>query len=151
MTHTIETLKELHDERFVALDERFVAVDKALVLAANEIDRRLEVLNHSHEILREKERTFVNREAFEMFRQRVADDIAILRNETQSAVATASAVREIAVKAVADGITDQNTKNEIRFGKVESVFARLIGGLAFGAVILPLITGMLVYLLARSQ
>jgi hypothetical protein len=42
------------------------------------------------------------------------------------------------------------TKNEIRFGKIESIYARLVGGLAFGAVILPLITGLLVYLLAKG-
>ena len=40
MTHTIETLKELHDQRFCSMD-------KAIVLLADEMARRLEVLNHA--------------------------------------------------------------------------------------------------------
>jgi hypothetical protein len=53
MTHTIETLKELHEQRFAALD-------KARVLAAEEIARRLEVLNHYHELASEKERAILS-------------------------------------------------------------------------------------------
>ena len=71
MNHTIETLKELHEQRFAA-------VDKAIVLAAEEISRRLDILNHFHELAREKERSFVGREAFDTFVLRVADDFAIL-------------------------------------------------------------------------
>jgi hypothetical protein len=47
MIHTIETLKELHEQRFAA-------VDKAMVLAAEEMSRRLDILNHFHELAREK-------------------------------------------------------------------------------------------------
>src|ERR1700730_9650589 len=108
MNHTIETLKELHEERFAA-------IDKAIVLAAEEIARRLEVLNHSHEVAREKERTFINRDTFEIFRQRIADDFSLLRNETQAAATMATAARETARKTVADEITEQNIANEIRF------------------------------------
>ena len=71
MIHTIETLKELHEQRFAA-------VDKAIVLAAEEISRRLDILNHFHELAREKERSFVGREAFDTFVLRVADDFAML-------------------------------------------------------------------------
>jgi hypothetical protein len=53
MTHTIETLKEL-------LEQRFVALDRARVLAAEEIARRLEILNHYHELAREKERAILS-------------------------------------------------------------------------------------------
>jgi hypothetical protein len=63
MVHTIETLKELHEQRFTS-------TDKAIVLAASELARRLEVLNHAHELAREKERDFIGREAFETFAQR---------------------------------------------------------------------------------
>ena len=144
MIHTIETLKELHEQRFAA-------VDKALILAAEEMARRLEVLNHYHELAREKERSFVNREAFETFRQRVADDLAVLRHETRTAADTAVAVRETAMKAVADDITEQNTKNEIRFGKMEAVHAKIFGGLVLGTFVLPLVTGMVIYILTKSQ
>jgi len=67
MTHTIETLKELHEQRFTSMD-------RAIVLLASEMARRLDVLNHAHELAREKERDFVGREAFESFAQRSVDD-----------------------------------------------------------------------------
>jgi hypothetical protein len=140
MIHTIETLKELHDQRFCAMD-------KAILLVAEEMSRRLENLNHAHEQAREKERDFVGREAFETFTQRVAEDFTTLRREGQ----TAGAFREASVKDMNDEVAGQAMKNEMRFGKIEGVHARIIGGLALGAVILPLITGMIVYLLTKSQ
>ncbi|MFZ0494452.1 MAG: hypothetical protein WBE80_10375 [Methylocella sp.] len=143
MTHTIETLKELHEQRFAA-------IDRAIVLAAEEIARRLEVLNHYHELAREKERNFLRREAFETFAQRVADDLALLRRESQAAAALAAGARETAAKAVSEGITAQNTLNENRFGKIEGVHAKIIGGLALATFILPLITGLVSYLLTKS-
>jgi uncharacterized membrane protein YccC len=144
MTHTIETLKELHEQRFAA-------VDKAIVLAASELAWRLEVLNHAHEQAREKERDFIAREAFETFAQRVGDDLALLRRETQAAATAATTAREIARKAATDEITEQNTTNEKRFGRIEGIHAKLIGGIALSTFIFPLITGMLIYLLTKSQ
>jgi hypothetical protein len=64
MTHTIETLKELHEQRFAA-------VEKAIILAAEEMSRRLDISNHAHEQAREKERDFIGREAFDTFVLRV--------------------------------------------------------------------------------
>jgi hypothetical protein len=106
MTHTIETLKEPHEQRFGA-------VEKAIILAAEEMSRRLDILNHAHEQAREKERDFIGREAFDTFVLRVADDFTILRRESQTAVLTTSGVRETAVKALTEGVTEQNTKNEM--------------------------------------
>jgi hypothetical protein len=143
LTHTIETLKELHEQRFAAMD-------RAVVLAAEELARRLEVLNHYHELAREKERTFISREAFETFRQRVADDLALLRRETQTADSSATHTRESALRAVADEFSGQNAKNEIRFGKIEAVYAKLIGGIALGTFIFPLLTGLVIYLLTKN-
>jgi hypothetical protein len=143
MTHTIETLKELHEQRFAA-------VDKAIVLAAEEISRRLDILNHFHELAREKERSFVGREAFDTFVLRVADDFAILRRESQTAIITTTGVRETAIKTLSDGVAAQNTENETRFGRVEAIHAKLIGGIALATFIFPLITGMLIYLLTKS-
>jgi hypothetical protein len=143
MTHTIETLKELHEQRFAAMD-------KALVLAAEEIARRLESLNHAHEQVREKERDFIRREAFETFVQRVSDDLGVLRRDTQTAANAATAARETARKAAADEIAEQNTTNEKRFARIESIHAKLIGGIGLATFIFPLITGMLIYLLTKS-
>ncbi len=144
MTHTIETLKELHEQRFAA-------IDKAIVLAAEEIARRLEVLNHAHELAREKERDFIRREAFETFVQRVSDDLALLRRETQTSTSAATVARETARKAAADEISEQNTANEKRFGAIEGIHAKIIGGLALGTFILPLITGLVIYVLTKNQ
>jgi hypothetical protein len=144
MIHTVETLKELHEQRFAAMD-------KAIVLLASEMARRLDILNHAHDLAREKERDFIGREAFETFVQRVADDLAILRRETQTAVSVATTARETGRKAVADEITKQNTANERRFGRIEGVHAKIIGGLALGTFILPLITGLVIYVLTKSQ
>ncbi len=143
MSHTIETLKELNDQRFSA-------VEKAIVLAASELARRLDVLNHAHERAREKEREFIRREAFDTFAQRVTDDLALLRRDTQTAAAVDTAARETSRKAVADEITEQNITNEKRFGRIEGIHAKIIGGLALGTFILPLITGLVIYVLTKS-
>src|ERR1700730_423978 len=143
MTHTIETLKELQEQRFAAMD-------KATVLLASEMARRLEVLNHAHEQARERERDFIGREAFETFSQRIIDDIALLRRETQASAVAASAARETARKAAADEIAEQNTANEKRFGRIEGVHAKIIGRLALGTFILPLITGLVIFVLTKS-
>lgn len=144
MTHTIETLKELHEQRFAAMD-------KAIVLLASEMARRLENLNHAHEQAREKERDFIGREAFETFVQRVGDDLALLRRETQTSANVATTARETARKTAADEITEQNSTNEKRFGRIEGIHAKIIGGLALGTFILPLITGLVIYVLTKSQ
>jgi hypothetical protein len=144
VTHTIETLKELHEQRFAA-------TEKAIVLAAEEIARRLEVLNHHHELAREKERDFIGREVFETFVQRVSDDFAAFRRDSQAAATLAASVREATAKIVADEIAGQNTVNERRFGAIEGIHAKIIGGLALGTFILPLITGLVIYVLTKSQ
>jgi hypothetical protein len=143
MMHTIETLKELHEQRFVA-------IDKAIVLAAEEMSRRLDILNHFHELAREKERDFIRREAFDTFVLRVADDLASLRRETQTAVISTTGGRETAIKVLTNDITEQNAKNEMRFGKMEAVHSKIVGGLVLGTFILPLITGMVIYILTKS-
>ncbi len=144
MIHTIETLKELHEQRFAA-------IDRALVLAADEMARRLDLLNHFHELAREKERNFIRRDAFETFVERVADDLALLRRDIQTSANVATAERETARKAAADEMTEQNITNEKRFGRIEGVHAKIIGGLALGTFILPLITGLVIYVLTKSQ
>jgi hypothetical protein len=141
--HTIETLKELHEQRFAA-------VDKAIVLAAEEISRRLDILNHFHELAHEKERSFVGREAFDKFVLRVADDFAMFRRESQTAVVTTMGVRETAIKTLSEAVAAQNTENETRFGKIEGIHAKLIGGIGLATFIFPLITGLLIYLLTKS-
>lgn len=144
MIHTIETLKELNEQRFVAMD-------KAISLVADEMARRLEVLNHFHELAREKERDFIRRDAFDTFVRQVADDVTNLRRESQTAIISTTGVRETPLKNLTEGVSEQNTKNENRFGKIEGVYAKLIGGIGLATFILPLITGLIIYLVTKSQ
>jgi hypothetical protein len=144
MTHTIETLKELHELRFAALD-------KATVLEAAELSRRLEVLNHVHDLAREKERDFVTREAFEAIMQRSVDDLAGLRREIQASLTEVTGAREAAALALANASAEQAKTYESRFGRLESAQAKLFGGLLFAATILPLIAGLVSYVLTKSQ
>lgn len=144
MTHTIETLKEL-------LEQRFAAMDKAIVLDAAELSRRLEVLNHYHELARDKERSFLSREAFETFTQRSADDFAGLRRELQVSLASFSEAREAAALGSMQASAEQAKMFELRFGRLESAQAKIIGGMLFATTILPLITGIVVYMLSGKS
>ncbi len=157
----VDTLRALMDREHLHLrdeivaerrivKQRFKAGDRALTLSAQELSRQLDTLNHAHEQAREKERDFIRREAFETFVQRFSDDLMLLRRETQAAATLATAARETARKALADDIMAQNTTNERRFGRIEGVHAKIIGGLALGTFILPLITGLVIYVLTKS-
>ena len=128
-----------------AISER----DKALELQLVEFLRRLESLNHAHEQAREKERDFVNREAHETFVARTSDDFGTLRTEIQTVARAASEVREGAANALAKALTEQNSVNDTRFGKVENAQAKILGGLVFATFIAPLISGLVVYLLTK--
>ena len=59
-------------------------------------------------------------------------------------------MRETAIKTLSEAVAAQNTENETRFGKVEAIHAKLIGGIVLATFIFPLITGMLIYLLTKS-
>lgn len=53
-----------HD-RIVRLEEQIRAADSALELRTAEITRRLEILNHAHELARERDTEFVPRELYQ--------------------------------------------------------------------------------------
>ncbi len=144
MIHTIETLKELHEQRFFTMD-------KAILLVAEEMSRRLEVLNHAHEQAREKERDFIGREAYDTFTQRSRDDFAGLRREIQASVTEVSAAREAAIKALVNSSGELAKIYDARFGRIESAQSKMFGGLLFAATILPLITGIMVYMLSGKS
>ncbi len=71
---TIQTLKEHYDRVFNDRDE-------ALKLAVRELERRLDNLNHAHEMAREKERDFLSREAHEVFTREIRKEIGLLRDQ----------------------------------------------------------------------
>lgn len=144
MTHTIETLKELNEQRFASMD-------KANVLVAGEMARRLDVLNHAHELAREKERDFVGREAFESFAQRSVDDFGAVRREILASISAASEAREAGALASVNSSAELARTYEARFGRLEGAQAKLVGGLLFAATILPLLTGIMVYILTGKS
>ena len=144
MTHTIDTLKELTEQRFLAMD-------KAILLVAEEMSRRLEVLNHAHEQAREKERDFIGREAYETFTLRSLDDFVGLRRELHASLIEVSAAREAAFMALAKSSGELAKIYDSRFGRIESAQAKMFGGLLFAATILPLITGIMVYMLSGKS
>ncbi len=119
--------------------------DKALQLQYVELLRRLTELNHAHEQAREKERDFVNREAFETFVLRTSDNFSTLRTEIQTVARAAAEVREGAATA----LTEQNGVNDTRFSKIENAQAKILGGLVLATFIAPLISGLVVYLLTK--
>jgi hypothetical protein len=138
----ISHVKELLQQ---AIAER----DKALELQLVEFLRRLTELNHAHEQAREKERDFINREAFDTFVLRTGDDFATLRGEIQTVARAAAEVREGAATALAKALTEQNSVNDTRFSKIENAQAKILGGLVLATFIAPLISGLIVYLLTK--
>ncbi len=158
---TLETLRALMDRELLSVrqeiiaerrlvEQHFTGVDKALVLKAEELARRLDVLNHVHELAREKERDFIGRDAFETFTQRTTDDFLAIRREIQSASTQASVVREGAAHALSAALSDQIKRVETRFANVESLQAKMLGGLLLAMFIVPLIMGGVYYLLTKS-
>ncbi len=71
---TITTLKEHYDRVF---SDR----DSALKLAVHELERRLDNLNHAHELAREKEHDFLSRDAHETFTREIRKDVDLLRDQ----------------------------------------------------------------------
>jgi len=138
-------IKHVRELQGIAFTER----DKALGIQYTELLRRLEGLNHAHEQAREKERDFVNREAFDTFVQRTSDDFGTLRTEIQTVARAAAEVREGAATALAKALTEQNAVNDTRFSKVENAQAKILGGLVLATFIAPLISGLIVYLLSK--
>lgn len=60
-------------------DFRFTAEAQARILAANELARRLDILNHAHEQAVEMQRDFVPRETYENRHLAIVNDITELK------------------------------------------------------------------------
>ncbi len=124
---------------------------KALELNFHEVQRRLDALNHSHELAREKEREFLDRETYGIFahkvtldqevaRSRVEDDFNAIKREI-------SLTRDTATQAMANQLRDIGMSTESRFARAELILSTigkpqyaLIGG--FAAIVLTLVTGL---------
>ncbi len=60
-------------------------------------------------------------------------------------------MRDTAIKALSEAIAGQNTENESRFGKIEAIHAKILGGLVLGTFVLPLITGLVIYVVTKGH
>lgn len=68
---TLLTLKEHFEERFRALNEIRSAEADALVIQAREYERRLESLNGEQGRIAKSQATYISREMYEEFKERV--------------------------------------------------------------------------------
>jgi len=149
MELVLEEREKVDAERDLRYAQRFRDMLEAGRIQAAELLRRLSELNHAHELAREKERDFIGREAFDTFVQRTSDDFATLRGEITVTKDAVAETKGAAAEALATALSEQNKTNEIRFGKVENVQAKMIGGLIICTFVVPIITGLIVYLLTR--
>jgi len=143
--------EKLDAERDRRMEERFRAQEKENRLHLAEMQRRLTDLNHAHEQTRQKERDFVSREAYETFTIRTADDFTTLRAEIRAASVASDLALKAAAEALASTLIEQNRTNETRFGKVENTQAKMIGGLILCSLLVPALTGVVVFLLTRDS
>ena len=62
-------------------EDRIADRDKALKLAFDELQRRLEILNHAHADMQKRDSTFYSREQHEVYAQQTHDEMERLRAE----------------------------------------------------------------------
>ena len=118
--------------------ERFQSQERALQLKAEELSRRLDVLNHAHEQAREKERDFIGREVYEKQVDQVAADFRTLREEIKN---TAT--------GIAESLVQQDARTSERFSKIESFQNKVLGAVAVATLFVPIATGIVAYALTR--
>lgn len=70
-------------EREKLYNERFLQNEKQTALAMTELQRRLDVLNHAHQVAREKEITFLSKEAYQIAHDQLVDDVKRFAGELQ--------------------------------------------------------------------
>jgi hypothetical protein len=105
------------------LDERFQAQEHANVIKAEELARRLEVLNHAHEQAREKERDFIQRETYETFVVRYQDAHQSLKNEIVAATKAQQDRVESSFERVDEKFNEYIKRYEVRQREVDVLLA----------------------------
>ena len=128
-------------------ESRLEGMDKAVSLKANEIEGRLEVLNNDRREARDKENAFVQVEAFDSFRTRVLDDFITVRKDLVTAFDRATSVRDDSARVLSESQSKQNAMNDARFVSLEAVQSKMIGAMIFVGALIPIIAGVLIYLM----
>jgi hypothetical protein len=114
-----EHFAALRREDLRRLDERFVAQEEAGRLRAEELARRLEVLNHAHEQAREKERDFISRETYETFVLRYQDAHQAVKNDIVAAAKSESLKTEANFERVDEKFNEYVKRYEARQREVD--------------------------------
>ena len=88
----VDTLKE-HMDKIFELHEKAVVVafeerEKAGRVALVELNRRLDILNHAHELAKEKERDFYSRESHDIFAKQVKEDLNDIKEQVEEKTKT---------------------------------------------------------------
>ena len=82
MAHKIK-LRDYVDEKvrgvYLFSKGKYQTIDKSTKLAADSLEKRLETMNEFREALKDQQTRFVTREEFGLIRDRLSEDIRILR------------------------------------------------------------------------
>lgn len=119
LTERLDSAAAFNHQYATSIDARFDASDKALILALEELQRRLDLLNEFRGQAEAQQKDFLRREVFDQALERVASDIASL---DRRATTTEGETR---------GRKDENT---IHTGQVVAIVAVL--GLLLSAVVI---------------
>jgi hypothetical protein len=86
--HTIDTLKEL-------METRFEAIDVASELQRKELSRRLDILNHAHEQAVEVQNTYVPREVFDGYKETTSKALLLSQGRAEGVATTSDLLLKI--------------------------------------------------------
>jgi len=143
LIHQEKNLREVGDENS----------DKALVLQKVETDRRLEILNHAHQLAVEVQQTYVPREVYD---NRIKEDDKAREAAAAEARATAAGLAtkvEEAKQAAALALTAALTSLNARLEPLERMRYENVGRTGLSQPLLMMIAGlgggMLVYFFER--
>jgi hypothetical protein len=138
------------DSLQLLMESRFESIEQATKLRASEIEGRLLNLNSDRIEARLKESSFVPGEQFDSFKTRVLDDFIILRKDLVTAFDRATSVRDDSARVLNESQTKQNQMNDARFVSLEAVQSKMIGAMIFVGALIPIIAGVLIYLMSHG-
>lgn len=137
----LASLKELLGERDGRMDDRFESHKEAITKAETSLNSRLEGMNEFREQLKEQSSTFITRDAIENINKQTAALIERNREDIQEGRLIYLPVKafEAAIKPLDDGLA-----------ALQRWQFKIAGAIAILTLILPLVTGLLVYFLTRT-
>jgi len=151
---TIVTLKEYVDRRFddqksatdvalAAADKMNVAAltaaEKAVTKAEVATEKRFDSVNEFRRTLTDQANLFLQRETFESFKDRVAQDLGTIRHDTQFSAETLAKTHASEIKTIYEWAGSVDKGISARVEKLENSQSRLIGALALASFLVPVV------------